>query len=916
YFVTIASEDTVIVTATTTLTDGGINTGTLEARGDVTVASTFDGGTAPLTFTGSSSSGLATQTFTLTGATGLYDADITINKSEGEVQLLSALVMDAASQDLTITEGTLNMLGQNLTVNGSSGTLILQDGSVLKLYGSETITANSGYPSLLASSTVRYIGDADGSADTYTIKQYTYQNLIVAFTDSTDTLTADNAANFDVDGNFILQTGIFVAPTSTMTIAKNFEKGSSATFTSNSGTVSLNGSDQIVYGSTTFNNLSKTVTAASVLRFQAGETTTVSGTWTADGDTGQYLQLHSTATSTQWLIDPQGTRTLDFIDVQDSNNTNSSCISVTGITWIDSGNNTKWGSSGCGAGGGGGGSNPPPPVVSDPFPAPAGGFSVYINSQAATTTSSNVNLTLNGGTASTMTLSNSFDFAGASLVPYQTTLSWNLCSPSCGFGNYTVYAIFYNSNGNSSPKVSDTIQYVAAPITPPTPTPPPTPPVPPAPPPPSPEPAPQPNPTPNPTSPEPTPTPGPGQQPLPSPSPLPGKSPSPPPSAGGGGAPAPAPIPASEPPTDGQRKTGLANALTQPLEDIARKTVGAIKEKFGEVGDFARRTLGIIVPENIPKEVAAGVSAVAIAPTAVAVQYSLASHGLLINIRNLSDLWIAILGALHSILVSLGLRRRPRYWGTVYDSVSKQPLDPVLVELVDEKSGKVAGTSITDLSGRFGFFDRPGKYLIRPKKTHYVFPSTIVSGKTDGVFANIYLGEVLTIAGGGEVISPNIPMDPKGFDWNQQAKLGIVKLHPRMELAMHWFLQTLFWAGFALALVVLIANPGILNFIFGGIYIALAIVRRFIPHSRLWGRVQSANIPVQGLYLELNPKAMPTFSFVKTVTGASGRFFLKAPKGEYILRVNRIEGEKVVNLKSLEVSISEQGVLNKEISLD
>ncbi len=54
------------------------------------------------------------------------------------------------------------------------------------------------------------------------------------------------------------------------------------------------------------------------------------------------MNLHSTTPGTQWRINPQGTRTLAFLDVMDSYNANSTAISVAGNNVTNSGNNAYW----------------------------------------------------------------------------------------------------------------------------------------------------------------------------------------------------------------------------------------------------------------------------------------------------------------------------------------------------------------------------------------------------------------------------------------------------------------------------------------------------------------------------------------------------------------------------------------------
>jgi hypothetical protein len=114
--------DTIEVTRNLLFKEGYFN-GIIECRNNVTVNSTFDGGTGTLIFDGTSGN----QNFDLTGATNLYDGPIKVNKTSGNVILQSILLMDGAAQTLTLTKGNVistatNMLqiGDNVTVSGAS----------------------------------------------------------------------------------------------------------------------------------------------------------------------------------------------------------------------------------------------------------------------------------------------------------------------------------------------------------------------------------------------------------------------------------------------------------------------------------------------------------------------------------------------------------------------------------------------------------------------------------------------------------------------------------------------------------------------------------------------------------------------------------------------------------------------------
>lgn len=330
--VTIASGDTVIVTGSLSLQDGDLNGGTLEMQGTTTTIDSLGGGTTELTFSGS-----ASQTYQLVSGDE-PDGNVTINKSGGSLALLSSFNIDATGQTLTIAEGTLDLDGFALTVDDA---LTVESGGVLQLFGSETITRGS--LDLQSGSTVTYTGDDDSAADAYTLNTLTtsYHHLTINSDDGATDSFAISASPFTVGGNFTLTTGTVTGGTATINVAGNW--ANSGTFTANTSSVVLNGTSQTISGSTTFNNLTKSVSSADTLTFTNGTTQTITGTMALDGDSGQLLSLRSDSDGDQWIIDPQGTRTIEYLDVKDSNNTNATVITVTGLNITDSGNNTNWG---------------------------------------------------------------------------------------------------------------------------------------------------------------------------------------------------------------------------------------------------------------------------------------------------------------------------------------------------------------------------------------------------------------------------------------------------------------------------------------------------------------------------------------------------------------------------------------------
>ncbi len=147
---------------------------------------------------------------------------------------------------------------------------------------------------------------------------------------STDTRTAGVRING----------GTFNAPSGTIYITRNLTY-ISGTFNHNSGTVILNGNTQTLYGAMTFYNLTKNTTDGDIITFPASTTITVEGTLTLKGTASHLLTLASSTTGTQWNIDPQGDRDIEYVNVQDSNNINATAITA-GVGSYDLGNNTNW----------------------------------------------------------------------------------------------------------------------------------------------------------------------------------------------------------------------------------------------------------------------------------------------------------------------------------------------------------------------------------------------------------------------------------------------------------------------------------------------------------------------------------------------------------------------------------------------
>jgi len=273
---------------------------------------------------------------------------------------------------------------------------------------------------------------------------------------------------------------------------------------------------------------------------------------------------------------------------------------------------------------------------------------------------------------------------------------------------------------------------------------------------------------------------------------------------------------------------------------------------------------------------------------------------------------------LNSFLMLFGFRWFQNRWGVVYDSVSKQPLDPVQIKLIDASSGKVAQSSVTDLSGRYGFLATPGKFKIFVSKTNYAFPSKSIRCDSDGIYKNLYGGQLFELLGESDVISFNIPMDPLRVDWNQQAKQSLIKTSAFSENLALKTTSILFWAVFIFALASLYFSPS--NFVYGILvfYCLVLFLAMVLPKPRLWGRVMDGKTkqPLVGVIVELTHTKFPDVVVAKGITLDQGKFFLRAHRGEYLIKITSENefGQKSL-LKSKKIKIGGGGYYSRDIMI-
>ena len=287
---------------------------------------------------------------------------------------------------------------------------------------------------------------------------------------------------------------------------------------------------------------------------------------------------------------------------------------------------------------------------------------------------------------------------------------------------------------------------------------------------------------------------------------------------------------------------------------------------------------------------------------------------------SLSDLFMVLIRLVGGIMTGLGIKKRITYWGVVYDSVTKQPLDPANVILKDMKGNFVA-SAITDIDGRYGFLVQKGLYMLEAKKTNYSFPSKKFTGKgKDEVYSDIYSGEEIEIKKEGEVLAQNIPLDPIKFDWNEFAKKDktFMKFFSKWDIWVREFSDLSFVVGFIIAIIAFIFAPYPYNTIIFVVYMFLLLLRVMGLKPKSFGHIVDGKTgnPLSFAILRIIMPSTNTEVGHK-VADAYGRYYCLIPKGKYVIKIERKNDDASYSevYTSEIIDASKKGIIKKKFEV-
>jgi hypothetical protein len=308
-----------------------------------------------------------------------------------------------------------------------------------------------------------------------------------------------------------------------------------------------------------------------------------------------------------------------------------------------------------------------------------------------------------------------------------------------------------------------------------------------------------------------------------------------------------------------------------------------------------------VIPIAVPLGALVGWGAFA----AMAVPGATSASGLLLALKRLWDM----------LLVALNVRKR-RPWGVVYDSVTKRPLDPAAIVLIDEQ-GKELHTSYTDFDGRYGFLVSPGTYHLRVTKNDYAFPSTRLAGKTgDELYTNLYFGGPVTVTAEGATILNNIPLDPLDFDFKEVARQNTKTFRYYSE-SMRVFAFLMLWLfrlGFVFALYAAITTPTFLDLGLVVLYSIVGVLRLSGFGPRPFGFLTDSHTgnPLAYAIVTIREATMPQDT-VRTVADRLGRYYALVTNGRYVVDIaKKQENESYVEVYTSPVLQVKRGVVAQD----
>ena len=340
-----------------------------------------------------------------------------------------------------------------------------------------------------------------------------------------------------------------------------------------------------------------------------------------------------------------------------------------------------------------------------------------------------------------------------------------------------------------------------------------------------------------------------------------------------------------------QNDEKTSNVSDSNTKDQSEKNTAIADVKENKDEEISISPILPIIPQEqqAPAEVA---TAIALSTTLLPLLYQVGS------IKNGAVLFRSLL------LGFLGLTTKAtkrKTWGTVYDSVTGDPIPFVSISVIDAKDGKVKESKLTDKFGSYYFLVPEGEYQLEIKKKGYEIDSHDIDAKTH--YANVLEepDKKKLVYDAPGIIFYDICL--RSTDPNQKSI--------KEKRLSRFFFAAVFYLGFVLIILAYLSSPTKLNLFMVVVYLINILMRNVAYLGSKWGQVyDSRGIKQPFSAISLLDRTSKQL-VARTVSDEQGRYILLANPGEYILKTITNINQFAQNEE--EFSLVDRGAIKKKI---
>ncbi len=345
----------------------------------------------------------------------------------------------------------------------------------------------------------------------------------------------------------------------------------------------------------------------------------------------------------------------------------------------------------------------------------------------------------------------------------------------------------------------------------------------------------------------------------------------------------------------------LTKNAVSVAKNIAEKTSALTSLAASQIGNAIKTTQDFVADPAV-KQVANKV----VAPTAVGI--AAAATSVLVS-------WADVLPLLRFLFLQPVLifgRGKREKWGTVYNSLSKMPIDLALVRLFNLDTGKLVQTKVTSSDGRYFFVVDVGRYRLEVRKGIFVFPTVFLKGfQTDGQRLDIYHGEEIQVSNKGAVITANIPIDPADKKLKTPLSLIFGKMMRRMQTAVSWI-------GLLVTVGSLYISPTWYMWVLLCVHLSMMFAFRRLarpPVAKGWGIVydEKTKKPLSRVVARLFDSKFNKLVATE-ITGSDGKYYFMAGDNQYYVSYDR-NGYESLKTEIIDLKDKDAETIAKDINL-